>query len=114
MTLRQECAEKLCTLGTGRRNIRGHCAILSISRSAFPHSHLCAVEPPAWWEAWLPLHKMSDQEWEEYQEAKAEAFRQRCVFPLLFEAASYNSCSYLLHFRHATGVSAGGVSTAGH
>ncbi len=62
--------------------------MLSISRSAFQHSRLCAVEPPAWWEAWLPLHKMSDQEWEEYQEQKAEAFRQRCVSPLLCEPAS--------------------------
>lgn len=31
----------------------------------------------AWWEAYMPVRKMSDWEWEDYQQRKAESFKAR-------------------------------------
>ena len=34
---------------------------------------------PPWWERWLPLRRMSDEEWRDYQYNKKHGFQERCV-----------------------------------
>lgn len=43
---------------------------------------LCAEEHvPPWWERWLPIRRMSDQEWADYKYDKKHGvrFKQRCA-----------------------------------
>jgi hypothetical protein len=30
-----------------------------------------------WWERWLPLRRLSDREWEDYQHDKRHGFKRR-------------------------------------
>mmetsp|Transcript_11375 Transcript_11375/g.34186 ORF Transcript_11375/g.34186 Transcript_11375/m.34186 type:complete len:230 (-) Transcript_11375:405-1094(-) len=47
-------------------------AAAAAERRASDEAHV-----PSWWERILPIRKMSDQEWDDYQEKKTTAFRER-------------------------------------
>lgn len=39
---------------------------------------MCAEgETAPWWERWLPVRRLSDQEWQDYQHARQHGFKQR-------------------------------------
>lgn len=46
-------------------------------RAAEPYRGLQEGEVPPWWERWLPIRRMSEDEWQQHQHEKQHGFKQR-------------------------------------